>query len=927
MLGEVIAEYLVELGADVDTSSFAQIDAELAKTGNKVDGLVKRFTKAGGIITGVLSGFAGGMIGLVGNIAKQDLAMQKYATSMMISTKQAYEMKNALDALGESAADVQLNPELRERYNALVNDNRRMMPGADFEATQRQVRDILFEFQRLKQEATYILKWIGYYIVKDFAGPLSKAGKSFRELNEYIIRNMPRISREIADGFGYIINICINFGRAIVNIAKYLARMWESFPSGVKKAIVAIALLTTVIKATPVGRLVMALGTLLLLIDDFFGYLDGKDAALGPIWDKLIAWWNEFSVQIDTAMVKLQNFWRDIDGDSALTDFVDLLTESVKAFWELASAVIELSGDILGTFWDALKDVGLITDFSTEVKDAGSSVKNFWKTIIQAVKEIAAFIRAVGKTQAFKDFIHLVAEALSLIIDLIKSVGELTGNALGGLWKIFKDLGVPKAFNEAIKEIIGAFVELTRGIFNLLKLLGRLLKLLVGDPRIIPFWNSVGKMFGEFNKMLIGVLMTLGKIGKVIGLLLQGDFAGAARAMGFSSGGGVSVGEVGEGAGELVAAFVRGGMTEIAAAALVGNMSAESSLDPKAYNEHDGDDPDAPPSGGLAQWHDDRLIDLQRYAAERGKAWTDRAIQVEFAIYELKTKFPDVWSDIQSAGSVDEASNILLHRWEKPRYQDASVEAYRAGKGRAAMQAYQEIKPEKMNNATTEERIKISEATNPQDAEKVKESSGSIMDTLSMQYQALKDIFSGRRSSGEDFSNSFVEKHETEKRPENNVVTRDKPIIVEAPAVSVKPTDVNVTTPVAERISSVKHYTERIIERSSSAMQSIMPEVKFDNATLTEVMEVLAERANGIIATLQNTQSPFSGKSLAYAYAPPSVSNAYSSHTIGDINIYVTKANASAKDIAREVGTTVTEKLNMPERPIIRVRNERGVIG
>lgn len=923
MLGEVIAEYLVELGADVDTSSFAQIDAELAKTGNKVDGLVKRFTKAGGIITGVLSGFAGGMIGLVGNIAKQDLAMQKYATSMMISTKQAYEMKNALDALGESAADVQLNPELRERYNALVNDNRRMMPGADFEATQRQVRDILFEFQRLKQEATYILKWIGYYIVKDFAGPLSKAGKSFRELNEYIIRNMPRISREIADGFGYIINICINFGRAIFNIAKYLARMWESFPSGVKKAIVAIALLTTVIKATPVGRLVMALGTLLLLIDDFFGYLDGKDAALGPIWDKLIAWWNEFSVQIDTAMVKLQNFWRDIDGDSALTDFVDLLTESVKAFWELASAVIELSGDILGTFWDALKDVGLITDFSTEVKDAGSSVKSFWKTIIQAVKEIAAFIRAVGKTQAFKDFIHLVAEALSLIIDLIKSVGELTGNALGGLWKIFKDLGVPKAFNEAIKEITGAFVELTRGIFNLLKLLGRLLKLLVGDPRIIPFWNSVGKMFGEFNKMLIGVLMTLGKIGKVIGLLLQGDFAGAARVMGFSSGSGVSVGEVGEGAGELVAAFVRGGMTEIAAAALVGNMDAESGL--RAGIEVT--DNNGLPATGLAQWNGPRSERLKNFAAERGKDWKDRGIQVEYAIWEMKTYFPDVWKAIQSAGSVDEASNILLHEWEMPLDQSSSVEEFRAGKGRAAMQAYQEIKPEKMNNATTEERIRISEATNPQDAEKVKEASGSIMDTLSMQYQALKDIFSGRRSSGEDFSNSFVEKHETEKRPENNIVTRDKPIIVEAPAVSVKPTDVNVTTPVAERISSVKHYTERIIERSSSAMQSIMPEVKFDNATLTEVMEVLAERANGIIATLQNTQSPFSGKSLAYAYAPPSVSNAYSSHTIGDINIYVTKANASAKDIAREVGITVTEKLNMPERPIIRVRNERGVIG
>lgn len=51
------------------------------------------------------------------------------------------------------------------------------------------------------------------------------------------------------------------------------------------------------------------------------------------------------------------------------------------------------------------------------------------------------------------------------------------------------------------------------------------------------------------------------------------------------------------------------------------------------------------------------------------------------------------------------------------------------------------------------------------------------------------------------------------------------------------------------------------------------------------------------------------------------------SNSIGDINVYVTNSNASASDIGKAVGSNVSRALNMPERPIVAVRERRGGIG
>ena len=108
-MDNVIESYLIALGVDIDKSDFAEADKAINGLSAKIISNAAQWGKASGIVIGAISGIVGSITGLVASAAKQDLAMQKYATSMMISTGQATKMKEALDALGESAADVQTN--------------------------------------------------------------------------------------------------------------------------------------------------------------------------------------------------------------------------------------------------------------------------------------------------------------------------------------------------------------------------------------------------------------------------------------------------------------------------------------------------------------------------------------------------------------------------------------------------------------------------------------------------------------------------------------------------------------------------------------------------------------------------------------------------------------------------------------------------
>lgn len=820
-MDNVIESYLIALGVDIDKSDFAEADKAINGLSAKITSNAAQWGKASGIVIGAISGIVGSITGMVASAAKQDLAMQKYATSMMISTGQATKMKEALDALGESAADVQTNMELRSRYNALLQDANAITPDSDYSTVMRQVRDIMFEFTRLKQEASYAIKWISYYLVKDFIDPLEKAGFSLRSMNEYIQRNMPRITRNIADGLGYIINIGLNFMRAIRSLGMLMLNIWNRLPHSIKVSTVAIGAFFTLLRASPVGRLVAVISTLLLLLDDFYAYMDGKESEFGPYWQKLIDFWNSISGDVDAATDAVFNFLKTISESQELAEFTDALKELLSAVWDLIVAIGTLVADTFGALWDALKEVGLVDDFSESMKTLLHYFAEFIKLVAEGIKSVAKFLKELGKTEGFKQFIRLLGEFLAILWDIVSTIVGVVYDALNGLWDIFKDLGVPREFTDAMGEMFQAFIELGKGVANLIKLLIKLFKWLVGDPRVMPFWKGVGVALGNLVSVLSTVLSKLGKIGRVIGLLLQGKFGEAAALMGFGGDGGTpNLGEVKGEAGKAVEALVKGGMTEVAAAALVGNMTAESSLDPTTNVI----DSNGKRSIGIAQWNGERADGLDAYLKSKGitDLSDSRAFgaQLEYAIVEMKRDFPEVWSALQNAKTVQEASDIILTEWERPEDQSQSVKDYRGGLGNSAYAAYTETKNKPQPN----------------------NEGGGVGETVSQMASSVGNAI-------EVQWNATVET-------------------------------------VGNKIDEIKQGAARLYD------------------------------------SIGNMTGPFGGPSYFVNPATTSTSN-----RIGDINVYVTNSNASAADIGNAVAGKVSSAINMPERPIVAVRERRGSIG
>ena len=71
------------------------------------------------------------------------------------------------------------------------------------------------------------------------------------------------------------------------------------------------------------------------------------------------------------------------------------------------------------------------------------------------------------------------------------------------------------------------------------------------------------------------------------------------------------------------------GFNEYATAGILGNLYGESGIDPTKYQQPG-------PGRGIGQWEVGGRHDiLVKFAAERGKPWTDLAVQLEFIWYEL----------------------------------------------------------------------------------------------------------------------------------------------------------------------------------------------------------------------------------------------------------------------------------------------------
>jgi hypothetical protein len=106
-------------------------------------------------------------------------------------------------------------------------------------------------------------------------------------------------------------------------------------------------------------------------------------------------------------------------------------------------------------------------------------------------------------------------------------------------------------------------------------------------------------------------------------------------------------------------ALIAKGYSPVAAAGIVGNTIHESGVDPTAVGDNGT-------SGGIAQFHNERLANLKAFAAERGKPASDLQTQVDFIDHELHTTETGTLAKLQAAKTPEEAGAAFID-YERPQ--------------------------------------------------------------------------------------------------------------------------------------------------------------------------------------------------------------------------------------------------------------------
>lgn len=324
MTGNTIQEYLVGLGFEIDQAQLLRFQRTLDLVSNQVAthtaAMSRDYTAASVAIVSAFGAIAAATGGFLDQLARADLEYQKFALRMFVSIDTAKRMKIALDAMGESLEDIAWFPELRERYTEFMREQGQMGPPVDYETQMRRMRDIRNEFTRFYIIMQYGSQWVGNYLIRYLNQPIGEFQRWLIGVNDYIKEKMPEWSEKVAYALTMVINLGRSGKRSIEDLLIALSDLWKSLSGEGRQLLVVGGLVWLFSKMGPIGRATTMILGVIVAIDDFYAYMDGRKSVkeLSPIW---------------------ANLWkmsRDLKGtfDMLVRSVDDLFTALVPSRWE-----------------------------------------------------------------------------------------------------------------------------------------------------------------------------------------------------------------------------------------------------------------------------------------------------------------------------------------------------------------------------------------------------------------------------------------------------------------------------------------------------------------------------------------------------------------------------------------------------------------
>lgn len=327
---ETIKEYLVSLGFSVDKKSFGETTKAVDTVGKSVQnfagGALRDFAIAGMAVSSFVASSVFGVAKLMDHLGTASIENEKFARQMWISEDSAMKLNMALKATGATLNDLYLSPTLAKQFLALKDEATQLVPPSDYKQQISVIQSIQFEFKRLKLEASYALQWIGYYLTKDLSASLGGMKLSLKDINDWIVKNMPVWTKKVADVMAAFVHLGISAVQGMKDVISVLNKL----PEGIKIAGLALTALGLIIKTGPIGIITSILTGALLLFDDFYTYAHGGKSLLGPMWQKLIDFYN---VLKDTGIIdKFKNGFKE--AFNGITGFIGGAWDKLKGFYD-----------------------------------------------------------------------------------------------------------------------------------------------------------------------------------------------------------------------------------------------------------------------------------------------------------------------------------------------------------------------------------------------------------------------------------------------------------------------------------------------------------------------------------------------------------------------------------------------------------------
>lgn len=554
-MSNILEEYLVRIGAEVDKDAFAGA----AKAINNLSGMLGKLgsiLKYGAIFAG-LAKVTEAVIDNIKAVASADLEYQKLAQSMWVTKDTAKTLSVVLKTMGASQEDVAWVPELREQFFRLRQEMAELSTPADADNQLAWIREIGYDVQSLQLKLKMFKEWVVYYLIKELQPYIKEFQEFISWLNDKFGKNLPALARKVASVLASVVRVAMSLVKALKWLFEGIYNFIDALPSKTKALVAVFAVVGAAIMAGPFGLMMMAIGTALIMLEDFFGYLEGRESSntLKPLWKWLT------------------------DENNPLRRLIEKLKEGIAFILEKLTELFEKV-------------------FTEERQE------KLKKTVANIAKGVAE-----------------IAEGLATIVESIFG----------------KKYPVVKKFWDFFLTAVGKVVD-----------------------KVLTLTNSMGHLM------------------RALGKAMQGDFKGAREEFINAA---ADENATGERSKYIQQKLMSMGFTASAAAGVVGNLVQESGLRTDAIGDNGT-------SGGLAQWHNERLDALKRFAAARGKKWTDLDTQIEFLAEEMRTSYADTYAKMQSAELPEIAGQIMTDEYEIPDPASANY-AQRQANARAAYEAMQ----------------------------------------------------------------------------------------------------------------------------------------------------------------------------------------------------------------------------------------------